>query len=61
MTAQVSSTRPVQAKAITSLRLQISAALIFGMVIIFAVGFAPMGIAHNAAHDSRHGLAFPCH
>jgi len=61
MTARVSSTQPAQAKAITSPRVQIFAALLFGMVIIFAVGFAPMGVAHNAAHDARHSLAFPCH
>ena len=61
MTAQVSSSQPVQAKTITSFRLQIFAALIFGVVIIFAVGFAPMSVAHNAAHDVRHSLAFPCH
>ena len=61
MTAQVSSNQPVQASAITSLRAQSLAALLFGMVIIFAVGFTPMGIAHNAAHDARHSLAFPCH
>jgi cobalt transporter subunit CbtB len=61
MTAQVSSNQSVPASAITSLRVQGLAALLFGMVIIFAVGFAPMGVAHNAAHDARHSLAFPCH
>jgi cobalt transporter subunit CbtB len=61
MTAQVSGSQPVQAKTITSLRVQVFAALIFGVGIIFAVGFAPMGVAHNAAHDARHSLAFPCH
>jgi len=61
MATQVSSTLPVQAQTITSFRVQIFAALLFGMVIIFAVGFAPMGVAHNAAHDARHSLAFPCH
>jgi cobalt transporter subunit CbtB len=61
MTAQVSSTQPVQTKAITSLRVQIFAALLFGMVVVFAIGFAPMSVAHNAAHDARHSLAFPCH
>ena len=61
MTALVSSTQPVQAKAITSLRVQIFAALLFGMVVVFAIGFAPMSVAHNAAHDARHSLAFPCH
>ncbi|ODS22629.1 hypothetical protein AB835_13125 [Candidatus Endobugula sertula] len=37
------------------------AALIFGMIIIFAVGFMPMEAAHNASHDTRHVLTFPCH
>ena len=31
-----------------------------GVVILLAVGFAP-GVAHEAAHDVRHGMAFPCH
>ena len=33
----------------------------FGLAIIFAVGFIPTEAAHNAAHDTRHALAFPCH
>lgn len=45
----------------TALLAQSLAALVFGVVILFAVGFAPMGAAHNAAHDVRHSLAFPCH
>lgn len=36
-------------------------ALVFGLIIIFAVGFMPVEAAHNAAHDTRHALAFPCH
>jgi len=39
----------------------ISAALIIGTLIIATVGFASPEIIHNAAHDIRHGLAFPCH
>lgn len=31
-----------------------------GIVILFGAGFAP-GVAHNAAHDTRHSAAFPCH
>ncbi len=61
MTTQVSSNQGLQAKAPTSVMAQTSAALLFGLLIIFAVGFAPMGVAHNAAHDVRHSLAFPCH
>ncbi len=37
------------------------AALIFGVLVILAIGFAPMEIAHNAAHDTRHSFVFPCH
>jgi cobalt transporter subunit CbtB len=41
--------------------LQTLSAMAFGVVVLFAVGFAPMDVAHNAAHDARHSLAFPCH
>jgi cobalt transporter subunit CbtB len=61
MTAQVSSQQAVQLKSSTSVLAQSFAALVFGMVMLFAVGFAPMGAAHNAAHDVRHSMAFPCH
>ena len=40
---------------------QTAGAMAFGVLILFAVGFAPMDVAHNAAHDTRHTLAFPCH
>jgi cobalt transporter subunit CbtB len=61
MTSQVSSQQTLQVKSSTSVLAQSIAALVFGLVILFAVGFAPMGVAHNAAHDVRHSLAFPCH
>lgn len=41
--------------------LQTLSAMAFGVVMLLAVGFAPMDAAHNAAHDTRHSLAFPCH
>jgi len=34
---------------------------IFGLFLIFGVGFAHPEAIHNAAHDSRHSFAFPCH
>jgi cobalt transporter subunit CbtB len=37
------------------------AAVIIGVFIISTVGFAGSEILHNAAHDVRHGLSFPCH
>lgn len=35
--------------------------LILGLGLIFLVGFAPISAVHNAAHDTRHASAFPCH
>jgi cobalt transporter subunit CbtB len=37
-------------------------ALVFlGAGLIFVVGFSNMSVAHNAAHDTRHAIGFPCH
>lgn len=36
-------------------------ALAFGSLLVFGVGFAGADEIHNAAHDSRHSFAFPCH
>lgn len=36
-------------------------ALLLGASLIFLSGFAHAGIVHDAAHDQRHALAFPCH
>ena len=34
---------------------------LLGLVMLFGVGFAQIGAVHNAAHDTRHSIAFPCH
>lgn len=44
-----------------SASLQNGIALVFGALVLFAVGFMPTDAVHNAAHDARHALAFPCH
>ena len=36
-------------------------AVLFGGLILWGVGFAPIPVLHNAAHDTRHSMAFPCH
>lgn len=36
-------------------------AIMLGTFILFGTGFVQISAAHNAAHDSRHSLAFPCH
>ena len=37
--------------------------LLGGAVLIFTVGFAQGsgGMYHNATHDTRHAVTFPCH
>lgn len=32
-----------------------------GVLVVGGVGFADMPAVHDAAHDVRHSLAFPCH
>ena len=36
-------------------------ALVFGLFLLLGSGFAGSETLHNAAHDSRHSFAFPCH
>jgi cobalt transporter subunit CbtB len=36
-------------------------ALLFGSFLLYGVGFAYDGRLHNAAHDTRHAIGFPCH
>ncbi len=31
------------------------------LIVLFGTGFAGPEVLHNAAHDVRHGFAFPCH
>lgn len=37
------------------------AAAMLGMAILFGVALAGSDTIHNAAHDTRHAAAFPCH
>jgi cobalt transporter subunit CbtB len=36
-------------------------AALLGALLIWGVGFSPVEVVHNAAHDSRHSTGFPCH
>ena len=36
-------------------------ALLLGTFFILGVGFAGAEVIHNAVHDGRHSMAFPCH
>jgi cobalt transporter subunit CbtB len=36
-------------------------AALLGGFLLWGVGFSPIAALHNAAHDTRHSMAFPCH
>jgi cobalt transporter subunit CbtB len=45
-----------------SQRLAIGAiTMFFGAFMIYGVGLAQDSRMHNAAHDTRHAIGFPCH
>lgn len=46
---------------VSSSTANILATFAFGALMILAVGFIPTSEVHNAAHDTRHSAAFPCH
>ena len=45
----------------SSVVLSAVAAIVLGVLLVGGAGFAAPQALHNAAHDSRHALAFPCH
>lgn len=36
-------------------------AIMFGAFFVYGAGFANSVNLHDAAHDTRHAFAFPCH
>ncbi len=57
-TVALAPTRPRAALA----RLPAAAvAALLGLVLLYGVGLAQPLVLHNATHDSRHALGFPCH
>jgi len=52
--------RPIASSAISKLA-QAATAVFFGVMIVGFVGFSHLEAVHNAAHDTRHANAFPCH
>ena len=41
--------------------LALPAVLTVGLFLVWGTGFASPEILHNAAHDARHAMSFPCH
>ena len=36
-------------------------AALLGSFLLLGVGFSHSDLLHNAAHDARHSIGFPCH
>jgi cobalt transporter subunit CbtB len=36
-------------------------AMVFGIFLVVGVGLSHADKLHNAAHDTRHSIGFPCH
>jgi cobalt transporter subunit CbtB len=45
----------------TSKIIPLSMTALLGLFMVGFVGFSHLEVVHNAAHDTRHSLAFPCH
>lgn len=38
-----------------------ASAMLLGAFLVYFAGFSHIDAVHNAAHDTRHSSAFPCH
>jgi cobalt transporter subunit CbtB len=36
-------------------------AALLGLVLLYGVGLSQPQVVHDAAHDARHAMGFPCH
>ena len=52
---------PIATAQPTSITAQAVVAIALGMLIVGVAGFSHLEVVHNAAHDTRHSNAFPCH
>ena len=64
MQAQTIAARPragSQSVSRAPARVAAAMAALLGAFLLWGVGFSPIAALHNAAHDARHSLTFPCH
>ncbi len=59
-TEAIKQTRAVAALALSRV-VPIFFAALLGLFIVGGVGFSHIEAVHNAAHDYRHSMSFPCH
>ncbi|HUS53558.1 MAG TPA: CbtB-domain containing protein [Thermohalobaculum sp.] len=59
-TAAITTGTTTGTRADTSLAAILFVAFI-GATLLFVAGFADAQVMHDAAHDTRHSIGFPCH
>ena len=60
-TTASASTAGIAAEGRRAKTLPLIFAALFGIFIIGFVGLVPIAEVHNAGHDYRHSMGFPCH
>ena len=55
-TKTITSTRSISQRATAGM-----ISLFLGCSMVFMVGLSHISQVHNAAHDTRHAIGFPCH
>ncbi len=40
---------------------QLGLVALLGLFVVGFLGFSQLEVVHNAGHDYRHSMAFPCH
>jgi cobalt transporter subunit CbtB len=61
LTTQSATTSVVRGYERTDTLVAIVVAFLFGIGLVYTTGFSHPSTIHNAAHDTRHALSFPCH
>jgi cobalt transporter subunit CbtB len=59
--ATVSKTAQGASSSAGSRATQLALTALLGLFVIGFVGFSHAEVVHNAGHDYRHSMAFPCH
>lgn len=61
----ISTTSPTTTSSTTATQTQrltaAVSAMVLGACLVYFAGFSHIDAVHNAAHDTRHSSAFPCH
>lgn len=61
LNTQADTTPVVRGTERTEALIAAAIAFVFGVGLVFTTGFSHPTTIHNAAHDTRHALSFPCH